>query len=88
VDETCVDSWLFKTVPSMVEECGDLVLVSSDSRLGTGLVVLVAILVSAVLAGERAASHFSPLVQLGEAGLGHDGGFSRGRVGTLVCSHD
>jgi hypothetical protein len=69
----------------MVEECGDLVLASSDSRLDTGLVVFVAILFLAVLAGEQAASHFSPLVQLGEARLEQDGGF---RVETLVCSHD
>jgi hypothetical protein len=56
----------------MVAECGDLVLASSEmtkGRLDTGLVVLVAILSSAELAGEHAALRVSLLVQLSEVGL-------------------
>jgi hypothetical protein len=57
----------------MVKECSDLVLVSSEmakSRLDTYLVVTVAILSSAGLAGEQAVSCVSLLVQFAEAGLG------------------
>jgi hypothetical protein len=77
----------------MAEECGDLVLASSEmakSRLGICLVVPVAILSSTGLAGEQVASCVFLLVQLAEVGLGRDGDFSQGRgwVGTLICSHD
>jgi hypothetical protein len=50
---------------SMAEECGDLVLASSEmveSRLDTGPVVPVAIMSLAGLAGEQVASHLSLLV--------------------------
>ena len=77
----------------MSEERGDLVLASSkmaESRLDTGPIVPVAILSSAGLAGEEAASHLSLLVQLAEARLGRDKDFSRGRgqVRTMICVHD
>ena len=57
----------------MAEECGDLVLASSEmaeSRLDTGLVVPIAILSSARLAVEHATSRFSPLVQLARPSSG------------------
>jgi hypothetical protein len=61
-----------------------------ESRLDNNLVVPLAILSSAGLAGEHVASYFSLLVELAYAELGRDGDFSRGRgrVGTLICSHN
>lgn len=79
LDETFVESQLFKIVLDMVEACGDLILASSkmtESRLDTALVVPVAILSSTGLPGEQATSCFFLLVQLDKDGLRRDGDFS------------
>lgn len=62
----------------------------TESRLDIGLVEHVAILSLEELAGQEVTSRVSLLVQLTEARLERDRGFSRGRgqVGPLICNHD